>query len=92
MSNDIYKLAAMYLCFSVESALEARERCEVLKLDSSDKAGLLEAVSSLLSECQEKIKQIKRDELDRPVDEDSFDDLFFKINCLASAKDALENL
>lgn len=89
MRNDIYSLAAMSLCLMDTSAAAVRERCEGLCLTDADRAGLLAAVTALHREYQVQLGQIARDELGRPLDRAAFDSLFFKVNCLASAKDAL---
>lgn len=89
MRNDIYDLAAISLCFIDASASEVRTRCEELHLSDRDRAGLLKAVDTLHHEYSEQLGQLGRDELGRPLDASGFDALFFKVNCLASAKDAL---
>lgn len=87
--SDIYNLAAMSLCFVDTSAAAVRDRCENLCLTEADRAGLLDAVTALHLAYRTQLAQIDRDELGRPLDKEAFDSLFFKVNCLASAKDAL---
>lgn len=89
MRNDIYGLAAMSLCSLGTSAVEVRQCCENMELDDKDRSGLLAAVTALHQEYRDQLGQIARDEMGRPLSKADFASLFFKVNCLASAKGAL---